>query len=81
MPQDWLPSLITPSPQAGYELAVTLSRKAVAFTQPDAEVRKEIRLHYANDAANLIAASHVVATHFQTIAAANEYWKHPGRSA
>ena len=34
----WLPTLITETPQEGFELAVTLARKGVSTTQPDKEV-------------------------------------------
>lgn len=71
----WLPSLITETPQEGFALAVTLSQKGVATTQPDVEVRKAQRPEYAEDADSLIAISHVIATHFQTVAAANGYWR------
>ncbi|WP_300272471.1 hexameric tyrosine-coordinated heme protein [Halomonas sp.] len=71
----WLPSLITETPQEGFALAVTLSQKGVATTQPDAEVRKAQRSEYDEDPDSLIAASHVIATHFQTVAAANDYWR------
>lgn len=71
----WLPELITPTPQAGYELAMKLSRVAVKMTQPDAGMRDKLRDVYARDANALIAASAVVATHFQTISAANNYWR------
>lgn len=74
MTETWLPTLITDTPQAGYELAVKLSRVAVKLTQPDAGVREELRDVYARDADSLIAVSQVVATHFQTIAAANNFW-------
>jgi hypothetical protein len=43
--------------------------------QPDAEARKEGRPQYASDPNALIAASHVVATGFATIAAANGCWR------
>ena len=79
MSAGWLPTLITTSPEEGYQLALTLSRKAVAFTQPDAEVRSELRPVYAHDASSLIAVSQVVATNFQTIAAANDHWKETDR--
>lgn len=44
-------------------------------TQPDKGVLFEQRPEYSQNAEDLIAASHVVAVHFQTIAAANKYWK------
>lgn len=72
---DWLPSLITATPQEGYDLAVKLSRVAVKLTQPDADIRDRLRPEYAEDAEALIAASQVVATHFATVAAANGYWR------
>lgn len=71
----WLPSLITATPQEGFDLAITLSRKAVRYTQPDPEVLKKLRPVYAENADSLTAVSQVVATNFQTIAAANNYWK------
>lgn len=70
----WLPSLITKTPEEGYNLAVTLSRKAVGMIQTDENVRKELRPMYANNADSLTLASQVVAIHFQTVAAANNYW-------
>ena len=71
----WLPTLITSTPEEGYNLAVKLSRMAVKLTQPDAAARDRMRPEYANDAAALIAVSQVIATHFATISAANDYWK------
>ncbi len=68
-------SLITASPQEGFDLAVRLSRLGVTTTQPNREVLMELRADYANDAEDLIAVSQVVAIHFQTIAAANDYWR------
>lgn len=70
-----LTTLITATPEEGFALAVKLSQKGVATTQKDAEVRKALRPAYAHDPNSLIAVSHVVATHFQTIAAANDYWR------
>lgn len=75
MPDTWLTSLLTPTPQDGYDLAVKLARVAVKLAQPDPEVRTMLREHYARDADSLTAASHVVAVHFQTVAAANGYWR------
>ncbi|HLQ82777.1 MAG TPA: hexameric tyrosine-coordinated heme protein [Pseudogracilibacillus sp.] len=72
---DWLTSLKTDSPQEGFELALILARKGVAYTQTSAEIRERLRPEYAENADSLTAASHVVAVHFQTVAAANDYWK------
>ncbi|AIY05679.1 hypothetical protein Plano_1714 [Planococcus sp. PAMC 21323] len=70
----WLPTLKTNTPEEGYELAVKLARKAVGMTQPDENVRKQLRPDYANNADSLTLASQVVAINFQTVAAANNYW-------
>lgn len=43
--------------------------------QPDKNVREVLRPAYANDANSLTMAGQVVATEFQTIAAANDYWR------
>lgn len=75
MSDQWLSSLITNTPQEGFELAITLSRRGVKYTQPDGEVLHKLRPEYANDAAALTAASHVIAVHFQTVAAANNHWR------
>jgi len=71
----WLPSLITSTPQEGFELAIKLSRMGVKSTQSDMEVLKRLRKDYANDASGLTAASQVIAINFQTISAANNCWK------
>jgi predicted transposase YdaD len=71
----WLPTLITDTPQAGFELAMHLSRLAVKFTQPDAAIREKLRPVYSENADSLTMVSGVVAQHFQTVAAANNYWR------
>ena len=75
MADPWLPTLITATPEEGFALAVKLARLGVKFTQPDAEARDRLRPDYADDAAALIASSQVVAINFQTVAAANGYWR------
>ncbi len=70
-----IPSLRTKTPAEGRELAMMLARKTIAAIQHDPEVRGMLRPTYASDAALLIAAGHVVAVEFQTIAAANDYWR------
>jgi len=71
----WLESLITDTPQEGRELAIKMARKSIAAVQTDPEVRKSLRKDYAEDTAQLINIVSVIALEFQTIAAANNYWK------
>lgn len=71
----WLPTLKTVTPEEGYDLAVKMARVAIKMTQPDAALRDKLRAVYAEDADALIASSQVVATHFATVAAANDYWR------
>lgn len=71
----WLTSLITATPQEGFELAITLSRRGVKYTQPDPEMLKKLRPDYAESADSLTAASQVIAINYQTVAAANNYWR------
>ncbi len=75
MSESWLPTLITPDPESGFDLAVKMSRMAVKVTQPSDEVREKLRSVYGEDADALIRVSGVVAANFQTIAAANDYWR------
>lgn len=75
MADAWLTTLLTDTPQQGFELAITLSRRGVKYTQPDTDVLHKLRPEYANDAHELTAASQVIALNFQTIAAANNYWR------
>ena len=70
-------SLHTANPEEGRALAVRLARLTIKLTQPDSEVRTEVRNVYANDATALLAVAQVVATEFATIAAANAYWRQP----
>lgn len=74
MSEYWLPTLKTETPEAGFELAIKLSRMAVKKTQRDEAVRENLRTVYEKDAGALIASSAVVATNFQTVAAANGFW-------
>ncbi len=75
MADSWLPTLKTATPEDGFNLAVKMSRIGVKVTQPSAEVRDNLRPKYAEDADALIASSQVIAINFQTVAAANDYWK------
>ncbi|MEX2517609.1 MAG: hexameric tyrosine-coordinated heme protein [Gammaproteobacteria bacterium] len=71
----WLPSLITATPEEGFALAVKMSRTSIKTIQPDIEVLKKLRPAYSHDPDSLIAASHVLAVNFRTIAEANNYWR------
>jgi hypothetical protein len=68
-------TLITATPEAGRALAITMSRHMIHNIQPDLDVLKGGRPNYATNPDSLIAASQVVAIEFQTIAAANNYWR------
>ena len=70
-------SLITATPEDGRALAITLARHTIHAMQPELEVLKQGRPQYAEGASGLIAAGHVVAVEFATIAAANLYWRDP----
>ncbi len=72
--EKWLKSLKTRTPQEGFELAIKLAQKGVEYTQPSVSIRKKLRPKYSNNANSLIAVSEVIAIHYQTIAAANNYW-------
>ena len=66
-------SLRIPDPLSGFNLAIRLARLAVKATQPDADIRRSLRSDYDQNAGLLIEISHIVAVHFNTIAAANAY--------
>lgn len=68
-------SLITATPEEGRALALTMARHMIHNIQPDLDVLKAGRVSYATNPDSLIAASQVVAIEFQTIAAANNYWR------
>lgn len=75
MSDQWFTSLITETPQQGYELAIKMSRMGIKYTQPAAEVREKLRPVYGENADSLIASSQVIAINFQTVSAANNYWR------
>lgn len=68
-------TLITDTPEEGRALAMLMARHTIHNIQPDLDVLKEGRKTYAVDPNSLTAASQVVAIEFQTIAAANNYWR------
>ena len=68
-------TLITETPEKGRALAMLIAQHTIHNIQLDLEVLKELRKSYAFDPDSLTAASQVVAIEFQTIAAANKYWR------
>jgi hypothetical protein len=68
-------TLITATPEEGRALALTMARHMIHNIQPDLDVLKSGRPTYASNPDSLIAASQVVAIEFQTVAAANNYWR------
>jgi Hexameric tyrosine-coordinated heme protein (HTHP) len=68
-------SLITATAEEGRSLAILMARHSVHAMQRELEILVAGRAQYAHDPAALIAASHVVAAEFATIAAANDYWR------
>jgi Hexameric tyrosine-coordinated heme protein (HTHP) len=68
-------TLITTTPEEGRALAVMLARNSTHAMQGELETLKAGRAQYAHDPFGLIAASHVIAVEFSTVAAANNYWR------
>ena len=76
----WLPTLNTNTPQEGFELAVKLSRLAMMIAQSYDDDSQPARPTQRDGASQLVGAAHVIALNFQTIAAANDWWRHPSRN-
>ncbi len=68
-------TLITPTAEEGRALAFAIARHTIHNLQPDLDVLQGGRPNYSTTPESLIAASQVVALEFQTIAAANNYWR------
>jgi hypothetical protein len=68
-------TLLTDTPEQGRKLAMTIARHTIHNIQPDLGVLKNGRTKHSTNPDSLPAAAQVVAIEFQTIAAANNYWK------
>jgi hypothetical protein len=68
-------TLLTATPEEGRALALMIARHTVHNIQPDLDVLVGGRPNYSTSPDALVAASQVVAIEFQTIAAANNYWR------
>ncbi|MEA2808868.1 MAG: hypothetical protein QOG78_4852 [Rhodospirillaceae bacterium] len=66
-------TLITKTPEEGRALAIMLARHSVHAMQKEVEVLRAAGRKYAHDPDGLIAASHVIAVEFATVAAANNW--------
>jgi hypothetical protein len=73
----WLPTLNTSTPQEGFELAVKLSRLALMVAQSYGKDNQRASPIQQDCDSQLIGAAHVIALNFQTIAAANDWWRQP----
>jgi hypothetical protein len=71
----WLPTLKTDTPQDGIELAVKLSDLGFMVSQGTENSRPSQRNKQNYTHGQRIAAAHVIALNFQTIAAANNWWR------
>lgn len=68
-------TLITRTPEEGRALAMLIARHTVHNIQPNPNILACGRRVYSVSPDSLIVASQVVAIEFQTIAAANNYWR------
>lgn len=68
-------TLITKTPEEGRLLAMTIARHTIHNIQPDLDVLKAGRPKYSANPDSLTVAAQVVTIEFQTIAAANDYWR------
>ena len=68
-------TLLTDTPEEGRALAITMARHTIHNIQPDLDILMCGRRMYSVDPDSLMFASQVVAIEFQTIAAANNYWR------
>ena len=68
-------TLITATPEEGRALAITMARHSIHNIQPDLDILKGGRPNYSTNPDSLTAVSQVIAIEFQTIAAANNYWR------
>jgi hypothetical protein len=68
-------TLLTATAEEGRALAITMARHSIHNIQPDLDILKGGRPNYSTNPDSLTAVSQVIAIEFQTIAAANNYWR------
>jgi hypothetical protein len=64
---------MTETPEEGFDLAVSMARRAVKMTQPDVETLHKLRSTHDPDSPHRRIG--VVAAYFQMIAEANDSWR------
>lgn len=72
---DYMPSLITETPLAGRNLAITIVRKTIGTIQRDGKVKHAVRDVYEKDPMMLMRSVELVNLEFAIIAKANNYWR------
>ncbi len=68
-------TLITATPEEGRALAMIMAQHTIHNIQPNLDVLVCGRMMYSVNPDSLMRAAQVVATEFQTVAAANNYWR------
>jgi hypothetical protein len=68
-------SLKTGTAEQGLDLAAKISWEIVKMVQPSQEIRDRLLAIYEDDADSILTACQVIATNFQTVAAANDHWR------
>lgn len=68
-------TLITATAEEGRALAIAMARHSIHNIQPDLDILMAGRPGYAGNPDSLVAVSQVIAIEFQTVAAANNYWR------
>jgi hypothetical protein len=77
MKECWLSTLHTDTPQDGFELAVKISHLGMMVSQTSADDGCGAHPIERNSSTQFIQIAHVIALNFQTIAAANDWWRQP----
>jgi hypothetical protein len=72
---DYMPTLITETPLAGRNLAITIVRKTIGTIQRDGKVKHAVRDVYEKDPMMLMRSVELVNLEFAIIAKANNYWR------
>jgi hypothetical protein len=75
MDKEAVSTLLTDTPQQGFDLAARVSWEMVKVVQPSKEMRERVLAIYGDDAEYVLKACQIIAANFQMIAVANDYWR------